>query len=245
MRGLALLFGLAFFVMALPARAQEGSFQIALVGYAERAPVPSTGIYLLLELPFERLLAGRARMAPSAAKDPAPVPTAAAPPTLSLPLARRAVAQAWSAAGLDGDERLDGMARRARWSALLPEVRLRMLRSDRRTDVSGDDGVRSDGTYGATEWYEARVGLKLDRLLFADEELAIERLRVERSKEREELAAKVVVELGRYARARLDENDPARDDSERGEAVVRELEAAMMLDVLTGGWFSRWLEGER
>ncbi len=244
---LFLLLGL--WLLAPSARAAEPSFEVGIVGFVERGPLPAVGLYFLVQIPFERLLA-RSSSARAQAKEP-PRPGAFASPTatpsvaeVSVPLARQAVLRAWVAAGLAGDERLDALARRARWSALLPEVRLRMLRSDRRTDVTGDDGVRSDGTYGATEWYEARVGLKLDRLLFADEELALERLRVERAKEREDLAAKVVVELGRFARARLDEVDPARDDSERGEAFVRELEAAMMLDVLTAGWFSGWLAGK-
>ncbi len=241
---MAAVTGVFLALWASVAWGQAASFDVSVVAFVERGPTPAAGAYLLVALPIERWLtpaAGGRRIGEGAAKAPATVPAPA--PTVSVPLARQAVLRAWAAAGLAGDDELDSMARRARWSALLPEVRLRMLRSDRRTDVTGDDGVRSDGTYGATEWYEARVGLRLDRLVFADEELAIERVRIERVHEREQLAAKVVAELGRFARARLDEADPAQDEHEHLEALVRELEASMMLDVLTGGWFSRWLSG--
>lgn len=244
-RCLSVVIGLVILGLAGGAQAQSASFDVSVVAFVERGATPAAGAYLLLELPLERWLAPSAtgpRGFREGAKSP-PAVAADPPPTVSVGLARQAVLHAWISAGLAGDDRLDAMARRARWSALLPEVRLRMLRSDRRTDVTGDDGVRSDGTYGATEWYEARVGLHLDRLVFADEEIAIERIRVDREHERETLAAKVVAELGRFARARIDEVDPARDESERAEALVRELEAAMMLDVLTGGWFSKWLAG--
>lgn len=239
------ILGLVLASWAAPAWGQTASFDVSVVAFVERGPTPAAGAYLLVELPIERWLMGTPasstrRIGEGTAKTPPP-PVASPAPTVSVPLARQAVLRAWVAAGLAGDDDLDSMARRARWSALLPEVRLRMLRSDRRTDVTGDDGVRSDGTYGATEWYEARVGLHLDRLVFADEELAIERVRIDRVHEREQLAAKVVSELGRFARARLDEADPALDEHEHLEALVRELEAAMMLDVLTAGWFSRWL----
>lgn len=243
-RWMAAVTGLVLSLWASVAWGQAASFDVSVVAFVERGPTPAAGAYLLVELPIERWLMptpGARRIGEGTAKAPPPVASSA--PTVSVPLARQAVLRAWVAAGLAGDDALDSMARRARWSALLPEVRLRMLRSDRRTDVTGEDGVRSDGSYGATEWYEARVGLRLDRLVFADEELAIERVRIDRVHEREQLAAKVVAELGRFARARLDEADPAQDEHEHLEALVRELEAAMMLDVLTGGWFSRWLTG--
>ena len=243
---MGLLVGMVAALWAGHASAQNAApapptgFDLSVVGFAERGPTPAFGLYFLVELPIERwLLKSAVPQRGQGAK--APPPEAAPPPTISVPLARQAVLHAWAAAGLAGDEQLDALARRARWSALLPEVRLRMLRSDRRTDVSGDDGVRSDATYGATEWYEARVGFHLDRLVFADEEIALERIRVDRQHEREQLAQKVVAELGRFARARLDEADPAEDDHAHAEALVRELEAAMMLDVYTGGWFSTWL----
>ncbi|CAN5185408.1 hypothetical protein BH09MYX1_BH09MYX1_56940 [soil metagenome] len=243
----ALLLALAISLSITRARAQNAPFEVAVVGFAQNGATPVTGAYLVLEIQFERFLMPSVKDRRSSglregAKLPPP-PEAAPSPTVSVPLARQAVLRAWVAAGLAGDDQLDGMARRARWSALLPEVRFRMLRSDRQTDVTGGDGVRTDGTYGATEWYEVRVGLHLDRLVFADEELAIERIRVDREHEREQLAGKVVAELGRFARARLDEADPGEDDHAHLEALVRELESAMMLDVLTGGWFSGWLSG--
>lgn len=242
----AVVFGVALpsiaLAQALPTSGADGagdgtaSLSLSVVAFAQRSPVPITGLYFMVEVPFERLLA------PSGPGSPGAVSPHVLP---MLPVARDAVLHAWSAAGLAGDERLDAMARRARWSALLPDVRFRVLRSDKRSDVTSDDGVRSDATYGATEWYEARVGLRLDRLVFADEEVAIERLRIEREHERETLAAKVVAELGKLSRAQLDEADPAEDDHAHLEAMVRELEASMMLDVLTGGWFSKWLARPR
>jgi hypothetical protein len=78
------------------------------------------------------------------------------------------------------DARLSEAAARARWSALLPDLRLRSARSDNAwTQGDGDEALLRAGRFGSAQWWEARLGFRLERLLFAEEEVAIERLRVQ------------------------------------------------------------------
>lgn len=160
-------------------------------------------------------------------------------------LARAAVRAAWRAHGVADLELLDRMRSRAQTSALLPEARFRMARDwdqSYRLTPTTDDPYRLQETNGGGRSIEGRLTWKLDRLLFVDEELSMERLRLHRVRLRGQLAGQVLTALFDWQRARLAQSDPALDDAQHLEAVVRESEAAAMLDVLTAGWFSAWLE---
>ncbi len=130
------------------------------------------------------------------------------------------------------------MIRRARLSALLPEVRVRAARTDdareAQSDVT-DDTARTSATLGARFYMEGRLTWRLDRLAFADEEPGVERIRLERVELRSRLALRALEALFAWQRAELD----ARD-GDSAEAGLRLLEAETTLDVLTGGWFSAW-----
>jgi hypothetical protein len=158
-------------------------------------------------------------------------------------LARSCVKAAWRALGVADDARLDSLVSRARSSAVLPELRLRLARTideSGRLTVTDADPDRYTAAGGATNWFEARVSFRLDRLLFADDEIPLERLRLDRSELRSRTAAKVLQALFEWQRAYALAQENGTTSDEHFAAVVRELEAAAILDVMTDGWFSRY-----
>jgi hypothetical protein len=186
---------------------------------------------------------------PPPSPPPAPEPprgaSPEAPPALLVTavVARRAVAAAWRASGLGVDDaRIDSMVARSRASALLPEARLRAMRV--LNDTSRVDAIPdTTGTYlavGANLWLEARLTWRLDRVLFADDEPTLERVRIERHDARAHLAAKVIDALFLWQRARFRAERAAADSKEAVDAQLQAAEAEATLDVLTGGWFGRW-----
>ncbi len=164
---------------------------------------------------------------------------------LTPTLARDAVKAAWRNAHVAEDGRFTGLAARARASALLPEVRFRVMRMMRDGPGATDTTTSTPYSlyYADRTVVEGRVLFRLDRLVFADEEVAIERLRADAVIERERIAHRVLEELGKWQRAQLDLTLSPADSAERVEAALRQIEAESALDVLTGGWFSHFVAG--
>lgn len=158
--------------------------------------------------------------------------------------ARAAVSAALDAAHADtAMERVDGLASRARWSALLPRLRLRATRLvDESTSLSPTsyDPSRTTASGGASLWLEARTTWQLDRLVFASEEARIERLRMAHAKRAQRLRQQVLDLLHRWRAALLKVRDPALDTQACLEAELDAMHAAASLDVITDGWFSDW-----
>ncbi len=182
--------------------------------------------------------------------EPEPAPRKQAPKPLIHPrtfvvLVREGVRQALIVAGLPRDrEKLDSLAGRARASAALPELRLRVARSDDETlrlTPSSDDPYRYTLAGGNDLLLEATATWRLDRLLFADEEVALMRLRVERDKAEAAVTARTLQKLFAWRRALAASSDPDLDYEARAEAALEAWEAHAELDVLTGGWFSERL----
>jgi hypothetical protein len=226
----------------------SGSTSVSLVGFTTETVDArrEVGGLVLVGLPLDRLAQGSRR-------------TTSAPPTFELAvareqpfdlaltprLARASVAAAWRASGLGADDaRLDGIVSRARWSAALPEAHLRAMRWD---DARLSLYTYSSDTNRLTDSATARVGLegrltwRLDRLVYADDEPAIERIRLEHRDARARVAGKVLEALFQWQRAALDLRTlPPTQQGTRDEADVRlrVLEAEAVLDVLTSGWFT-------
>ncbi len=221
----------------------------------------------LLGVPFERL--GRARPRPlHVAERPAAAPSPdvplavlpeVSPPKIEVPreqavseaatfvtpnMARIAIAAALEHAGLDqSTSRVDRLAARARTSALLPELRLRVTRQiDDSQGISPTeyDPDRMTATVKASLWLEARATFKLDKLVFADEEVALERMREERVEAGKKLRERVLGTLFAWQKALRARHDPAVDPDVQMKASFEVIETEVTLDVLTGGWFSRW-----
>jgi hypothetical protein len=180
---------------------------------------------------------------------PAPV-APPPPPHVVLPHVRRAdvraaVAAAAAHAGLDAaDAELDDAGTRARWSALLPEVRLRATRLvDEQESLSPTeyDPTRTTASGGASLWLEARGTWTLDRLAFGSEELRIEKLRIDLREARAADARRTVALLFAWQRSVYALYDPAIDPERCLAAWLQSEEEAAAIDVATDGWLERWL----
>jgi len=222
--------------------------------YAERASgVRELGITLILGLAFDKIAAGRVHRTRDAfrgfADGAAAKPTPAPPPAPKLPVtpavARACVAAAWKASGLGVDDaRIDAIIARARQSAALPEARFRAMRlvdsSGSSTTSTATDSQRLYDAMGAKLWLEARLTWRLDRLVYADDEPTLERVRLERQDARARISARVLDALFAWQRAWLELAASIDGSREQMEAAVRMAEAEAALDVLTSGWFGSW-----
>lgn len=253
----------------LQADAPVSHFELGLHARRMKASMRAEqSAWLTLTVPLDRLAAPRAVSAsmpapPNAAApgsaspvSPAPAPntapspdTAEAEPPLGFKelaafsnFTRRAIAVATTAAGAGAERgRLDSLSARAKASALLPELRLRIVRNTDqalRWVPTTDDPYRVTQADGAGLILEAGAVFRFDRLVFAHEELAVERLRQRAAEERLKLEARVAEVMLDLLRARqlacsLDPNDPARVAH-----VLRLLQSFELLDSLTAGWFS-------
>jgi hypothetical protein len=166
-------------------------------------------------------------------------------PRTFVALVRQSVKQALIVAGLPRDrQKLDSLAGRARASAALPELRLRVARSDDETlrlTPSSEDPYRYTLAGGTDLMLEATATWRLDRLLFADEEVALMRLRIERDKAEAAITARTLQKLFAWRGALAESSDPDLAYEARAEAALQAWEAHAELDVLTGGWFSERL----
>ncbi len=221
------------------------------------------GLMVTVAFPLDRMAADRIRIVtsrqglsepggevqePKAGKAPAPPSNEAAEPVaavhVSPKVARACVRAAWRAQGLETDGDLDRMAARARLSSALPEVRIRASRGwdeTFRTLPTDSDPYRSQDVTGGTRWLEGRLTWRLDRAVFADEEIPIEKLRTHRTDARTRLAGRVLSILFQWQRAVLGAADPSTSTEQHIQAVLQQAEAEAVLDVLTAGWFSSWL----
>jgi hypothetical protein len=222
---------------------------LALSAFArESGAGAERGGMLVLQLPIDRFFvpaasAGAGAISQETAPKPPP-PAPAAPVFVVSPGdARACVKAALKAAGLGDETRLESIAARARTSAALPELRLRALRS---VDQSGRLTYTEVDPYryseaGATGYtLEARLTFRLDRLLFADEEVSVERMHADRQEARTRIATKALAALFEWQRAYALEKSPTLTSEEHLGAVLRIAETGAALDVLTDGWFSRW-----
>jgi hypothetical protein len=233
---------------------------VSLLGFASQFPTGAheVGAGIVVGIAFDKIAQGSSHVAsekappffgdgPTPAPTPSPPPRESPAPAFSTPslsisgvLARGAVKAAWRSAGIEiTDARVDEMIARARRSAALPEVRLRALR----VLNSGEDVTYVDAsghvydTIGANLSLEARLTWRLDRLIFADDEPTLERVRLERQEARGRLGTHVLELLFAWQRALFDlASTPSGSRSEM-EAVLRRFESEVALDVLTSGWF--------
>jgi hypothetical protein len=159
-------------------------------------------------------------------------------------VARGAVDAALRKARLvDPDAHVDAITSRARAAAMLPELRLRASRTaDEGQSLSPTsyDPLRTTTTGGTSILLEARATWRLDRLVFADEEVTLERARAQRVEQRERLSARVLTLLFAWQRALALEDDGHASPEEHLAASLRVIETEAELDLATGGWFTTW-----
>ncbi len=233
---------------AVPPRTPGGHAWVSLLGYARRNAITEerdVGGMVVVGLPLDRIARPSVRPAVEATRVVA-IEGADATLALTPRLARTCVAAAWRTAGLGPDDaRLASIVSRARWSALLPEARVRAVRFEdaRLSTDTGTDSARWRDSAGANVGFEGRLTWRLDRLLYADDEPAFERLKLERQDARTRVASRTLEALFHWQRAFIDLRSlpPAsRGTRDEADAALRVLEAEAALDVLTSGWFTSW-----
>jgi hypothetical protein len=246
--------------------APGGEAWVSLEGFTRKTVLGEreVGGMVVVGLPLDRLTRASTRGAAATSVPSAtPIPSATAnvvvvsgsdeaAAAVTPKLARASVQAAWRAAGLGSDDaRLDAIVARARWSALLPETRLRAVRFDdqRLYAESTADANRLRDSAGANVGLEARLTWRFDRLLYADDEPSFERMRLERHDARARIAGRVLEALFHWHRAWLEvrwaqaasreaREVPTRPSRDEVEATLRLMEAEATLDVLTAGWFT-------
>ncbi len=240
--------------LSLDASASNGSLELGLRGgWVARADGAREGVGLVtLDLPLDRPRAPRAPRAFAQPPAETEKPTAGSPRALSLvtpELAHAAIRAALRASGrARAEARYGSLSARARSSAALPELR---LRASRTTDESlrlaptTADPYRYTQAGGVSLALEAQATWKLDRAVFADEELQIEHLRRLRAQKDARLVKDVLEALFAWQRAVSGVADPDAPPDEQALAELRAIEAEVRLDVLTGGWFSPRAAGIR
>jgi hypothetical protein len=163
-------------------------------------------------------------------------------PAPAGPLARGAVRAALvrARAGPRRDE-LEGLSTRARASGIVPELRLRLahaLDEDQSLSPTEYDPDRITASGGTSLWIEGRATFRLDRLVFAGEEVAIERLRSEQARAERAIERDVVRAIGSWQAAQVLLSDPDATEAARVRAEIDAAVSEAELDVLTDGWFS-------
>jgi hypothetical protein len=158
--------------------------------------------------------------------------------------ARAAVTAALAAARVERDQaRLDDLGARARASAALPQLRLRATRLiDESASLSPTayDANRVLSSGGASLWLEARATWVLDRAVFADEEVRLERLRRDASERAEQVGRRALALLFDWQASAYQLGDPLLGYDDCRKARLAEQRLGAELDLVTGGWFTRW-----
>lgn len=196
---------------------------------------------------FRDLVRARAALGSAIAQSRNAASGKSSPPAVVLRLtpnlARGAVDAALRAGGyFSARRRVASLASRSKSSALLPELRLRAARTrddELRLTPTTTDPYRYTQA-GATDLvFEARLTWQLNRLVFADEEVDAERLRLKWADARSALVERVLAALFSWQKALLQAHDATLTPEQQSAAQLAALEAETTLDVLTGGWFSR------
>jgi hypothetical protein len=136
---------------------------------------------------------------------------------------------------------LSAAAGRARWSAALPDVRLRAGRAideTARVDYSGAVVGDTRLTGRADVRLEAALTWRLSELVFSGREPALARLQLTFLKQREEVVRSALTHLFRWQKAQNAVSHPDALPEERAQAMLLAVESEVHLAVLTGGWFS-------
>lgn len=144
--------------------------------------------------------------------------------------------------------RFDDLGTRARVSGLVPEVRIRVARvvdEDQTLSPTEYDPGRLTASGGVSFYLEGRASFQLDRLVFADQEIAIERLRADDERTRRERTLDVLGALSRWQQAEAVLTAEHSDDAALARAEVDAAVAAAALDVWTDGWFTKKLPATR
>jgi hypothetical protein len=106
-----------------------------------------------------------------------------------------------------------------------------------RLSPTASDPYRFIQAGGRDLFFDAQLSWKLDRLVFSGDELGTERLRRQREENARALVERVLKAFFAWHEALLRSRDPLLEPMEQELRNLEALQAAITLDVLTGGWF--------
>ncbi|HEX2734413.1 MAG TPA: hypothetical protein VHM70_22545 [Polyangiaceae bacterium] len=145
-------------------------------------------------------------------------------------------------------ERVSGLASRARNSAWLPELKFRAGRNSDQTlrlTPTTDDPDRWALTGGAGLRLEGEVRWQFDRLVFASEEVPLQRLRLVLELQQARRVEQTLDWVFRWQHGVMRSLDVSLEPEARLEGLLRAEQARAALDVLSEGWFSAHVSGRR
>jgi hypothetical protein len=223
----------------------HASSWLSIVGFAKEFPTGTQeiGVMFVIGVALDRVTSPHATILrppvyfAQNATGPGSEPRLALEPAL----ARGSVRAAWRTVGLEAtDARIDAMIARSEASAVLPEARLRAMKTITGSDatIAIDSTGHTYETIGANLVLEARLTWRLDRLVYADDEASLERLRMERQEARSRLGTRVLELLFAWQRSIIEIEATTAGGRTELDAILRRCESEVSLDVLTGGWFS-------
>ncbi len=256
--GVAAILGSVLSAAPAHASPNPAGFWVSLSAQYQAGPwLNQWGGFLIVNVPLDRMASPRVpSVEPRLTEEPPKKQNDTAPaapplvkkkdplvPLLTPRLARGAVRHALAVAGYySARTRLSSLSGRARSSAVLPELRLRTLRSTGETlrlTPTSDDPYQYTQAGTSELLFEARLTWHLDRLVFSDQEVSIERLQNERDAAERKLVDLVLERLALWQRSRVRAADEDSEPEVRETAELEALGAAVELDVLTDGWFSQ------
>lgn len=181
---------------------------------------------------------------PEVPYSPTPQRESSPPPKVAPVRLRKLLRAAWRNAGLE-DQEQERLATRARQSALLPEVRLRGMKSNDqmlRYMPLNEEDLRAQSTGQAGMLYEIRLDFRLGQLIFSDEEVAIARLKQEREQQRQRITQRLTELLTLWHKSVARASVPGLSEEEQVEADSTVVAAEAALDLLTDGTWTATAE---
>lgn len=142
--------------------------------------------------------------------------------------------------------RLDEMVRRAKISAALPRLGIRvthLLDQSASSSPTSYDPWRTTSRDGTSMWLEARANWSLGRLLFASEELQVERWRQKNQRQRRRQQRRLIRQLQAWQKSMLALHYLVESPADCWKHWLREQQLAASLQRLTRGWFELWRRG--
>lgn len=131
-------------------------------------------------------------------------------------------------------------------SAWLPELKFRAGRNTDQTlrlTPTTEDPDRWALSGGSDLRLEGELRWQFDRLVFASEEVPIERMRLVLEQQRQRGMLDLLEWVFRWQVAVMQRSDPDLSPNKRLEAHLTAEQTAGALDVLSGGWFSAHVPG--
>ncbi len=130
-------------------------------------------------------------------------------------------------------------------SALLPEIRFRALRNtseDLTMSPTEYDPNRTTVAGGISWGLDLRVGWKLDKLIFSDEHIQLEKMRKDLAEEKKKFQLEIIDLLSDWQTAWAMEHNSMATDEQIFANRLKRAKIESTLHLYTNGWFTKWVQ---